>query len=187
MDVNISHLPITSTGSAFVSKVTDSTITSLSKDVAVFQSNPVFPIITGLAAVFVLFFIVHVITNVHSNFFRRASNSHANSQNTSQARYKSLYFDAKEQDPTVNLEHQAPMDEESEYQYPDSLYLSPVCVNEGNDPETSELQEDDIRIENDVSIQMLMPCMHTACNKEHESSNPLENPTEHFYIEIVEE
>ncbi|XP_078327234.1 uncharacterized protein LOC111102421 isoform X2 [Crassostrea virginica] len=175
------------------SKVVVTTLPKLSNDASLFQNNYVFHIIIGLVGVFVLFFVIHVITNIYSKFFRKTSNSQGKNE-ILQARYKSLNFETIEQEPTlhsVSLDQQAQMQVDSECISPDSSYLSPVFILDKNHIEAIVARENETDLRSDVTVRESVSNRYSsvfppADDSEVNSSSSPADQTEHVYIEIVE-
>lgn len=165
----------------------------LSKDASLFQNNYVFHIIIGLVGIFVLFFVIHVTTNIYSKFFRRTSNSQGVNENM-QARYKSLNFETTEQEPTlqsVNLNQQGQMQIDSECISPDSSYLSPVFILDKNHIEAIVARENETDLRSDVTVRESVSNRYSSvfppvADTEVDSSSSRADQTEHVYIEIVD-
>nr|XP_022291042.1 uncharacterized protein LOC111102540 [Crassostrea virginica] len=184
-DSTVSHYP--------ESKVVVTILPNLSKDASLFQNNYVFHIVIGLVGIFVLFFVIHVITNIYSKFFRKTSNSQGKNENL-QARYKSLNFETIEQEPTlhsVSLDQQGQMQVDSECISPDSSYLSPVFILDKNLIEAIVARENETDHRSDVTIRESVSNRYSSvfppvADTEVDSSSSQADQTEHVYIEIVD-
>ena len=188
-DSTVSHF----TGNYPEKEVVVTSLPNLSNDSSLFQNNYVFHIIIGLVGIFVLFFVIHVITNIYSKFFRRTSNSQCVNENM-QARYKSLNFETTEQEPalhSVSLDQQGQMQVDSECIPPDSSYLSPVFILDKNHIDAIVARENERDLSSEVAVRQSVSNRYSsvfppADDSEVNSSSSPADQTEHVYIEIVD-
>lgn len=158
-------------------KRSDITSTNFPPGVDAFKNNILIYIILSLVGAFVFFFAIFVLTNMYFKCLRKGTNDNEINVNQKQDHYKSLSFDAVEQE--CNLHQESVIHFNT-----DSAYLSPV--DSGN--QRSETSVDEIKIKRELlshenSLQGF--CQEKKSTQNEWNALP-EQLLEHVYIEISE-